>query len=162
LARAEAARQGELILAAIPVETGRLRTARVEAILEGIHAAARRQLLALQFDGHGTVVALAAEAIRQMPGTDFILKVAPADQTAFGGQLAGEIRQRTGRSPLNLTVATDPAMTNGGVIVQDAGNFRIWDNQLLPRLERLWPELRRQIAARTSLVENNQPAGGAA
>jgi vacuolar-type H+-ATPase subunit E/Vma4 len=162
LARAEAARQCELILATIPVETGRLRTARVEAILEQIHEEARCQLLALHFDCHESVVALAADAIRQMPGTDFVLRIAPADQAAFGGQLAGEIRQRTGRSPLNLTVSTDPAMTGGGVMVQDAGNFRIWDNQLLKRLERLWPELRRQIAVRTSLVENNQPAGGAA
>src|ERR1017187_3447311 len=66
LARAEAARQCELILAAIPVETGRLRTARVEAILEQIHEEARCQLLALHFDCHESVVALAADAIRQM------------------------------------------------------------------------------------------------
>ena len=38
--------------------------------------------------------------------------------------------------------------------------FEIWDNRLLSRLERLWPELRRQIAIRTSLVEKSKPTGG--
>lgn len=159
-ARDEAARRCELILAAIPVETGRLRAARIEAILEDIHEAARRQLKALHFDCHKSVVALAAEAIRRMPGTDFVLKIAPADQAAFGGALAGEIRLGAGRSPLNITVAADPAITSGGVIVRDAGNFCVWDNRLLIRLERLWPELRRQIAVRASLGENNQAMGG--
>ena len=85
------------------MEAGRLRSARIEAILENIREEARRQLLARDFDGHETVVALAAEAIRRMPGTDFVLKISPADHAAFGDKLAEEIRQRTGRSPLNLT-----------------------------------------------------------
>jgi vacuolar-type H+-ATPase subunit E/Vma4 len=161
-ARAEAARRSELMLATVPVEAGRLRAARIEAILENIRQAARDQLRSRQFDGHETVVALAAEAIRRMPGTDFVLKLSAADHAAFGDKLAGEICQRTGRLPLNVAIAADPAVTNGGVMVQDADGIRIWDNRLLPRLERLWPELRRQIAMRTSLVEKNRPAGGAA
>jgi vacuolar-type H+-ATPase subunit E/Vma4 len=161
-ARAEAARRSELILATVPVETGRLRSARIEAILENIREEACRQLLARNFDYHETVVILAAEAIRRMPGTDFVFKISAADHAAFGDKLAGEIARRVGRSPLNLTVSADPAMTGGGVMVQDAAGIRIWDNRLLSRLERLWPELRRQIAVRTSLVEKNEPAGGAA
>jgi|ERR1019366_9299078 vacuolar-type H+-ATPase subunit E/Vma4 len=161
-ARAEAARRTELMLATIPVEAGRLRSARIEAILENIREEARRQLLARKFDYHETVVALAAEAVHLMPGTDFVLKISAADHAAFGDKLAEEIRQRTRRSPLNLTVSADPAITGGGVMVQDAEGIRIWDNRLLARLERLWPELRRQIAARTSLVEKNEPTGGAA
>ena len=135
---------------------------RIEAILENIREAARRQLLARNFDCHETVVTLAAEAIRQMPGTDFVLKISAADHAAFGDKLAGEIRQRAGRSPLNLTLSADPAMTGGGVIVQSADGFQIWDNRLAVALERLWPELRRQIALQTSLVEKNAPTGGAA
>ena len=161
-ARAEAARRTELMLATIPVETGRLRSARIEAILENIREEARRQLQARNFDGHETVVALATEAVRRMPGTDFVLKISAADHAAFGDKLAGEICQRAGRSPLNLTVSADPAMTGGGVMMQDVAGIRIWDNQLLSRLERLWPELRRQIAARTLLVEKNEPTGGVA
>jgi len=151
-ASAEAVRQSELILATIPVETGRLRSARIETILEKIREEAQRQLLEQDFDSHETIITLAAEAIRQMPGTDFVLKISAADHAAFGDKLAGEISQRVGRSLLNLTIFADPAMTDGGVIVQDAAGIRIWDNRLLSRLERLWPELRRQIAVQTSLV----------
>ena len=161
-ARAEAARRSELMLATIPVEAGRLRSARIEAILENIREEARRQLLARKFDYRETVVALAADAIRRMPGADFVLKISAADYAAFGDKLAEEIRQRAGRSALNLVISADPAMTDGGVMVQDAEGIRIWDNRLLSRLERLWPELRRQIATRTSLVEKNEPTGGAA
>jgi len=161
-AQAEAARRRELILATVPVETGRLRSAHIETILENIREEARRELLAHDCEGHEVVIALAAEAIRRMPGTDFILKISPGDHAAFGNKLAGEIAQRTGRSPLNLTVSAEPAVTGGGVIVQDAEGIRMWDNRLLARLERLWPELRREIAVRTSLVEKNEPAGGGA
>lgn len=161
-ARAEAARRSELMLATVPVEAGRLRAARIEAVLENIHEAARRQLLSRHFDGRETVVALAADAVRRMPGTDFVLKLSTANHAAFGDQLAGEICRRTGRSPLKLAIAADPAVTDGGVMVRDADGLRIWDNRLLSRLERLWPELRRQIAMRTALVEQMGPAGGAA
>jgi len=161
-ARAEAARRSELMLATVPVEAGRLRAARIEAILENIREAARRQLESRHFDGYETMVALAAEAIRRMPGTDFVLKLSAADHAVFGDKLTGEICQRTGRSPLKLAIAADPTVTDGGVIVQDADGLRIWDNRLLSRLDRLWPELRRQIAMRTALVGKNAPAGGAA
>jgi vacuolar-type H+-ATPase subunit E/Vma4 len=161
-ARAEATRQTELVLATIPVEAGRLRAARTEALLENIRETARHQLESCHFDGHETVVALAAEAIRRMPGTDFVLKLSAADHTAFGDKLPEETRQRAGHLPLKLTAVADPTVTDGGVIVQDAGGLRIWDNRLLPRLDRLWPELRRQIALRTGLVEKNTPTGGAA
>jgi len=161
-ARAEGARRSELMLATVPVEAGRLRAARIEAILENIREAARHQLLSRHFDSRETVIALAAEALRRMPGTDFVLKLSAADHAAFGDKLAGEICQRAGRSPLKLAVAADPTVTDGGVMVQDAAALRLWDNRLLSRLERLWPELRRQIAMRTALVEKNEPAGGAA
>ena len=154
-APAEAARRTELVLATIPVETGRLRSARIEAILEKIREEARCQLLALNFDGHEAAVALAAEAISQMPGTDFVLKISAADHAAFGHKLAKEISPRIGRSTLNLTVSADPAMTEGGVIVQDTAGIRIWDNRLLARLERLWPELRRQIAVQNLLADES-------
>lgn len=161
-ARAEAARRSELILATVPVEAGRLRAARTEAILEKIRAAARRQLQSHHSDNHETVIALAADAIRRMPGTDFILKLSAKDHAAWSDKLTAEICRRAGRSPLKLTVAADLAVTDGGVIVQDADGLRTWDNRLLSRLERLWPEMRRQIAVRTGLVEKHTPTGGAA
>jgi vacuolar-type H+-ATPase subunit E/Vma4 len=159
-ARAEAERRKELTLATIPVETGRLRSARIEAILENIREEARQQLLARNFDSRETAVALAAEAIRQMPGTDFVLKFSTADLAASGDKLAGEIARRAGRSPLSLAISADPAMTGGDVILQSADGFQIWDNRFSTRLERLWPELRRQIAMQTLLVGKTEANGG--
>jgi vacuolar-type H+-ATPase subunit E/Vma4 len=161
-AKAEAARRTELILATVPVEAGRLRAARTEAILENIREAARRQLQSHHSERHETVVALAGDGLRRMPGTDFTLKLSAADHAAFGDKLTEEICRRAGRSPLKLTAVADPAVTDGGVIVQAGDGLRIWDNRLLSRLERLWPELRRQIAVRTGLVEKHTPTGGAA
>ena len=155
-------RRSEFVLATIPVEIGRLRSARTEVILENIREAARRRLLARDFDSHKTVVALAAEAIRRIPGTHFVVKLSAADHAALGDKLADEICQHTGRSPLNITVSADPAMAGGGVIVHDAEGIRIWDNRPISRLERLWPELRRQIAMQSSLVKKNEPTGGPA
>jgi vacuolar-type H+-ATPase subunit E/Vma4 len=155
-AQADAARRRELILATVAVETGRLRSARIEALLDSVHEEIRRRLLARDFDARETVVILAAEAIRRMPENNFVLKISAADHAAFGDRLAGELAQRVGRSSLNLVISADATMTAGGATVQTADGFQFWDNRLLSRLERLWPELRRQIAIRASLVEKDQ------
>jgi vacuolar-type H+-ATPase subunit E/Vma4 len=161
-AQTEAARRRETTLATIPVEAGRLRAERIESILEGIREEVRLQLLACDFDHHETALALAVEAIRRMPGTDFDLKISAADHAAFGDKLAGEIAQCTECSPINLKISADPAISDGGVIVQDATGTRVWDNRVLSRLERLWPEMRRQIARQTSLAGKDEPDGGVA
>ena len=160
LAQAEAARRKELILATVAVETGRLRSARVETLLESVREEIRRRLLARNIDAREMIVALATEAVRRMPGNDFVLKISTADHAAFGNGLAGEIARCVGRSPLNLTISADPAISDSGVVVQTADGFQYWDNRLLSRLERLWPELRRQIAIRASLVGENSSGTG--
>lgn len=160
-AHAEAARRRELILATVAVETGRLRSARVEELLESIREQIYRRLRVRNFDARETIIALAAEAVRQMPGTDFVLKISAADHAGFGDALAGEIARRAGRLSLHLAVSAD-ATTDGGVVIRDAGGFQIWDNRLLSRFARLWPELRRQIAFQTTLVSEDNSTGGGA
>jgi vacuolar-type H+-ATPase subunit E/Vma4 len=161
-AQVEAARRKELILATVAVETGRLRSARVETLLESVREEIRRRLLARNFDARKTSIALATKAVRRMPGNDFVLKISAADHAAFGDGLAGEIAQHVARSSLNLAISADATVTDGGVIIQTADGFQFWDNRLLTRLDRLWPELRTQIATRASLVgENNSTGGGA-
>ncbi len=159
-AQAEAARRKELILATVAVETGRLRSARVETLLESVHTEIRRRLLETDSAARETVVALAADALRRMPGTQFVMKISATDQAALGAGLSQEIAQRAGRPSLNLATAADGAMTGGGVMIQDAAGFLFWDNRLLARLDRLWPEMRRQLAVQTSLVGENHPVGG--
>lgn len=151
-ARVEATRRSELILATVPVEAGRFRAERTEAILESIRESARHELQSRHANNYETVVALAAEAIRRMPGANFVLKLSAADHAAFGNKLEREICQCTGRSALRLAISADPKAANGGVLVEDADGLRVWDNRLLSRLERLWPELRRQIALHIGLV----------
>lgn len=160
-AQTEAARQKEMILATVAVEVGRLRAARVEELLESAYKEIHQRLLARDFDAHETIVKLASEALGRIRGSDFILKISTADHTALEDSLAREIAQHVGRSPLNLVISADTTVSDG-VILQTADGFQIWDNQLSSRLDRLWPELRRQIAVSASLVTENHSAGGGA
>ena len=163
LARAceEADRRRVLILASVPVEAGRLRATRVEALLQSVFDEARSRLAAREeFDYPGAVMALATEAVSQMAGDAFVVKLSPADRNAFGNTLASGLKQLTARPPLAITLAEDPAMTKGGgVIVEDAQRQQSWDNRLPSRLQRLWPELRRQIAMQTALVGTKAQSG---
>ena len=158
-ARAEAARQSELILATVPVETGRLRAARVEALLESVYEEACQRLLAREgFEYRETVIALASHAISRMAGADFVVKLSEADQTILGDGLAEEIAHRVGR-PVSITISYEPDITGGGVVVEDAEARQVWDNRLVKRLERLWPELRRQIAVEATFVPKTGSGG---
>lgn len=151
-ARAEAALRSNLIRATIPVETGRLRTSRVETLLESVHEEARRRLLSREgIEYRETVITLASDAICQMTGDTFVVKLSRADQAILGDGLAEGIALRVGRS-VNITVSLEPDITESGVMVEDGEARQVWDNRLLKRLERLWPELRRLIAVETSLV----------
>jgi len=150
--RAEAARRRELLLATVPVEAGRLRDARIEALLQSVHDEVGRRLGAREgLDYRETLVRLAALAIRGMAGEAFLVALAPADRATLGPGLADEIAARAGRSPLVVELADDPAV-EGGVIVRDSEGRQVWDNRLAARLERLWPELRRQLAVQAELI----------
>jgi vacuolar-type H+-ATPase subunit E/Vma4 len=162
LAQGEAARRKESLLSATAVEIRRLRAARVEELLQFVREEIRRRLLTPFPDHRQTIVALAVEAIRRMAGNDFNLKLSNSALATDGNGLTEEISGLVGRSPLNLTTMVDATATDGGVIVESADGFQIWDNRLLSRLERLWPELRQQIAIRAALVRENDASGGGA
>lgn len=158
-ARVEASRRTELILATVSVETGRLRAARIEALLESVREDARRQLLAQEgIDYHETVIALAAQAINQMAGDAFVVKLSEAEQAILSDSLAEEITHRVGR-PVSINILYEEDITGGGVVIEDAETRQVWDNRFLKRLERLWPELRRQIATEASFVPKAEPKG---
>ena len=158
-ANEEAAHQSELILATVPVEIDRLRAARIEALLATIYEEAGEQLLAREGFGYRkTLVALAAHAIHRMEGDDFVVKLSGEDQAALGDALAEEITGRVDRQ-VNITISNTPDISEGGVIVEDGEARQVWDNRLLKRLERLWPELRRQIAAQANFVPKTGSGG---
>jgi len=151
-AHAEADRQSALILAAVPIEIGRQLLARVEGLLESIHDEACQRLVARDgFEYRETLIALASDAIRQMAGIEFVVKLSCADQTLVDDGLAEDIARRAGRS-VSITISHEENIIGDGAIIEDVGARQVWDNRLLKRLERLWPELRRQIAVQAALV----------
>jgi vacuolar-type H+-ATPase subunit E/Vma4 len=110
-ARAEAARRMDLILATVPLEAGWLRSAGVEALLQSVCQEVRRRLVAREgFDYQESIIVLATEAVSQMVGKEFVVKLSPADRANFGGGLADEVTRRVGRSPLSLTLSEEPAL----------------------------------------------------
>lgn len=161
--RTEATKRRELILATVAVEAARDRRTAIEILLKTILDKARERLMARRdIDYRATLVALASDAIHRMNGDTFVIKIHPNDRTAFGDGLSEAIRIRLGRSRLTITVLEEPGIDGGGLLVQDAAGRQVFDNRLLTRLERLWPELRRHIAIRTALVsEDSTPIGKA-
>jgi vacuolar-type H+-ATPase subunit E/Vma4 len=163
-ARGEGACWTELALAIVPVEAVRRRVARIEVLLQAIYDEARRRLAAGEgFDRRNVLVALAAEGLARMAGETFVVKMAAQDRASLGEGLADAIRSQAGRTPLTISLADDPAIAaGGGVIVQDCEGRQVWDARLLVRLDRLWPEVRQQLAANTGLVVSDGAAGGGA
>ena len=161
----DVARRNETLLAAVPAETGRMRSARVESLIESIRDEVRRRMHERWSSaGHAIAVTLAAQAIRQMGGVSFRIRLASDDIRRMGEGLAAEIVNRIDREAPDIALIADPTLSGGGLIVEDADGGRIWDNMLDSRLERLWPELRRCIALRCFPGETAGPAatsGGA-
>ncbi|HBA54531.1 MAG: hypothetical protein GXY80_00880 [Syntrophorhabdus aromaticivorans] len=158
-ARAEAARRSALILATVPMEADRFRAARIEALLESVHEEARQRLLAREgFEYNETMIGLASHAIRRMAGTAFTVKCSGMGKPATDNSLADEIASRVGR-PVSITVSYEQDTTGDGVVIEDAEAHQIWDNRLLKRLERLWPDLRRQIALGAAFVAETESKG---
>lgn len=142
----EAARRQAALAAGVAVEMGRRRAARLEALIQSIHDEVARRLRAHEgFDYHETVPALALDAMRRMSGDRFVVRLAAADRNEMGARFHTELEHRMGHR-LDVTLETDPdAQADGVQILNDRGHH-VWDNRLAPRLARLWPELRRQVA----------------
>ena len=162
-AGAEAARGKELVLAAVQIEEARLRSAKTEELLRTIRDEAGRRLLAAP-GGAGermkTLVELSAEAVSRMAEGAIVIKLSPADLREHGAGLAGAVARRAARPERDISVTGDPSVGDGGVMVMDPQGRQVWDNRISSRLERMWPELRRQLAVKAGLPDI-RPAGGA-
>jgi vacuolar-type H+-ATPase subunit E/Vma4 len=151
--RAEARRRRELIESTVPVETGRIRVARIESLLESIREEARKRLLSHEgFEYREVLIILASLAISGMDGASFTVKIAESDRALLDKGLPEEITRRVGGPGLTITLAFDPTMNSGGVSIEDRDASQIWDNGLAKRLDRMWPELRQQVALAASFV----------
>ena len=158
-AQIEAARQKDLIMATVSVEFERRRAARIEALLESVYEEVRQCLLDREgFEYREVVIALAADAIKQMEGGTFVVKLSDADLATLGDNLADDIAQKVGRS-VNITISNEQGISEGGVLVEDGETRQVWDNRFLKRLERMWPELRRQIAVKGAFIPKTGSGG---
>ncbi len=153
-AKAEAKRRVGAILATVPVEAGRLRSARIEELLEAIHDSAREHLQTRAGpDYRETVARLCVEALRQMSGDTFRLRLSAAHDGALGLGLPETVQSRSGRSRLTVQLVVDANLKDGDVLIEDEGGRQVWNLSLDTRLERCWPELRRQIAAQAGFMQ---------
>lgn len=152
-ARTAAQTLSEQIMGRLPVDVGRMRSARVETLLESVHAEVRRRVVAREgFDYRQAVVALVARAVARMEGTRFVVAVSEADRKALGDGWVDEVKRLAGRGGLELTLAPEPAKVAGGVVVRDAEGRQMCDDSLESRLARFWPAARREIAVQTGFI----------
>lgn len=167
-ARTAAARRREQILAAVPLDAKRLRSAAIESELQSIFEHAQRELQGVRVAARETpvetvretLVSLAAEAIRQMVADAFVIKLSPADHAALAEGLEREIARRLGDgASLTITISADPSLDQAGVVIEDHESRQVWDNRLPARLKRMWPELRQQIALGASRMADCGSAG---
>lgn len=158
-AHADASHQSELIVATVPVEAGRLRSERIDALLESVHEEAFQRLLVREgFEYREMLISLAAYAVSRMAGAAFVVRLSDEDQAIISGDLVNDITQQVGR-PVHIDISHETMIIGGGVVIEDTEGRQVWDNSLTKRLERLWPELRRQIAVQAAFVPKGRSGG---
>ena len=151
-ARQTAARQTALVLARIPVARARLRATHIERLLLSIREAAAARLAPTEHPlSREALLALIAEPAGAMAGETFEVRLSRADRLTLTDTFVDEIRRRTGKPGLELRLAEPLPDTDAGPVLSDPEERQIWDNRLARRLARLWPGLRRQVAADTGL-----------
>lgn len=157
-AKTEAARRARLISAGISLERSRMRAQRVETLLQELYEDTRQRCAdRATLDVRQTVITLAAEAVCGMAGTQFIIEIAACDREAMGHDWLDEVGGLVNRPDLKLEARFAEDRRDIGPVVRDADERQIWDNRLVARLERLWPEMRRELAKSLALQQTPAP-----
>ena len=160
-ARTEAEHRRERIMASLPVETGRMRSDRIESLLQSVYDDACQQLENREgLDVRQMIIHLSAEAISSMTGSHFSITLSPIDLALLDEAGIAEIRERSERPDLELDIVAGPENKDVGPIISGSDGGELYDNRLPQRLERNWPALRREIALRTGLVETVESSKG--
>ena len=157
-ARAEATRREELTRAGIPLERGRMRANRIEALLQEFYEDLRKSCANREgLDIRETVIALSAEAIRGMDGQSFVIEVPACDQEMLGPDWLDEVSRKVESPNLELEASYAEERSDIGPVVRDAAGRQAWDNRLVARLDRQWPNLRCEVAESLALRESLTP-----
>jgi vacuolar-type H+-ATPase subunit E/Vma4 len=151
-ARADAEARRTQILAMVEIEAKRERLAGIDQVLQAVHETAREQLGALETNAmRAAQLELALEALAQLPREEAEVALPPAAHQAYGEAFAGDLAARaTEKLQRNVTVrpAAAPADVASGVVVRSVDGRMEVVNSLEERLRRLWPDLRRDVAAK--------------
>jgi V/A-type H+-transporting ATPase subunit E len=119
-----------------------------ERQLDALFDAARARLADKDgYDYPAVLADLAAQAIEAMPADRMVLELNEGDRGIASSGWLDDVRRRIGR-PVEIAVADAPAPIDGGLTVRSADGRLLYDNSFDARIERLKPELRRQLAAK--------------
>lgn len=153
-ARAVIERQTGASRAAVGVEIERRRSSGIEAVLQSIRDEALRRLLARDApDLRASLAALTAEALRTMGGDRFEVELALEDRMTLGDGWPEEVRRLANRPGVEILIKERADHDIPGPVIRGAEGRQVWDNRFTSRLDRLWPALRRQIAAQILRLE---------
>jgi vacuolar-type H+-ATPase subunit E/Vma4 len=154
-AKTAATMAADQTLGRLPVDIGRMKSARIESLLSSVRDEVARRLQAREgFDYREALVSLAVKAIGRMVGTRFVVSASEADRKVLDNVWKEDVKRRAGREGLQLEVAPEPARISGGLIVRDAEGRQLSDESFEARLDRLWPAARRQIAVQSGLISS--------
>lgn len=157
----EAAGRRESVLATAILEARRMESEHLESLFQSIYCIIKQRLKAREgVDYREMMFNLAAEAICNMAAGKYAMRMSAADHEIMGDGWQDEIRRRTGRATLEIIIKDDSGIAGGGLIVEDYEGGEVWDNRLPARLQRMWPELRIQIARQTGLLDLAVEKGG--
>lgn len=151
----EANRRREAILATVVVEAKRFWLNRTEELLHALHDQVQERLRTGNgFTRRQALIERAAEALARMHGDAFVLRLSTHDAEEVGLNLTEGILQRAKREVVKLDLISDPDAQDGDWVLQDVKGQQRWRLGLEARLERLWPELRCQVAAQLRLGDD--------
>lgn len=145
---AETARKrAQMILSSVAQEIAQGKLRAREEVIQEVLAGAAKELEKLDGAAYrNAVVTLATEALRQMPGMKFVVRVAglgEGDCAAIRETLLKTLRDE-GRA-LEIQCAATGSGPRGVVVESADGRLR-WDNSFAARLNRMKAGLRRSIA----------------
>ncbi len=150
-AQRRAERVSQMVLATVEVEALKVRLALKEEVIGAALEAAWQRLLAKDDYEYVTVlVELAAAAIAQMPGEEFVVQLGDDDTGRSGEEVCRRIEEAVsvggGRQVRVQLSAEHPRIAAGCVVFSADGRLR-YDNSFEARRHRLYQQLR-QAAAR--------------
>lgn len=151
-AKAEGETRRAQIMATLEIEAQRERLARLEESLGRVYELANASLASADSQARrDAMLALAVDALRQMPDREVTIALPPkeheSDGAAFAEELAGRAASALGHA-VQVRADDRPGPVRDGVVIRSADRRREAIQSLGERLRRVWPQLRLQAAQR--------------